>query len=97
MSTYELKVEENSTGELYFTIPPDLLARLGWEPGDEVKFVESSTTNGFLIQRKKYETVELDFSDEELYKFMLAAHERGQSFNEFVESAITFAIDKESE
>ena len=40
METTELQIKENSEGDLYFNIPDNLLERLGWEDGDEIKFVE---------------------------------------------------------
>jgi len=99
MSTHELKVEETDDGELYFTIPQDVLDRLDWKEGDEIKFVENVGQNSFTLKKVRYENIEMEFTEDELYKFMLAAHERGQSFNEFVESAIKFklALDREPE
>jgi hypothetical protein len=41
------------------------------------------------------ETIELDFDDEELFKYMQIAHERNQSFNEFVTDALTEILKNE--
>jgi hypothetical protein len=38
--------------------------------------------------------VPIDFSDEELLKYMKLAHERDMTFNEFVEEALRFAIEE---
>ena len=43
---------------------------------------------------KKYETVELELTDEEALRYMKMAHELDITFNEFVERALQAAIDK---
>lgn len=40
------------------------------------------------------ESIELDFSDEELLQYMKLAHERDITFNKFVENALRAAIEK---
>ena len=86
MKVTELEVKESFDGELYFRLPDDLLKRLGWEVGDELKFIPQD--EAFIIKKVKYETIELDFDDEELFKYMKCAHEQNLSFNEFVEQAL---------
>jgi len=86
MNSTELQIKENSEGDLYFNIPDNLLERLGWEEGDEIKFVEKD--GGFILTKVKYETIELDFDDDELFKYMKLAHEKGMSFNEWVEDSL---------
>ena len=49
METTELQIKENSEGDLYFNIPDNLLERLGWEEGDEIKFVEKD--GGFVLTK----------------------------------------------
>lgn len=88
----QLQVKETADGDLFFTLPNDLLDRLGWKEGDELKFVERG--DGFVIKRTRYETVELQFEEDELFKFMKAAHELGMSFNEFCETAVQEAIEQ---
>lgn len=56
MKTTELQIKENSEGDLYFNIPGNLLERLGWEEGDEIKFVEKD--GGFVLTKVKYKTIE---------------------------------------
>ena len=86
-----IEVQENSFGELFFEIPPALLEDLGWKEGDDVKFIDNK--NGvFTIKKVKYESIELNFDDEELLKYMKLAHEKGMSFNEWVEHALTQII-----
>ena len=86
MKVTELQVKENSDGELYFELPDELMSHLGWEVGDDLKFIEKD--NGYLIKKVKYETIELDFDDDELFKYMRLAHEKGMSFNEWVEDSL---------
>jgi len=37
---------------------------------------------------KQYETIELEFSDEELLRYMKLAHEMDITFNQFIELAL---------
>jgi bifunctional DNA-binding transcriptional regulator/antitoxin component of YhaV-PrlF toxin-antitoxin module len=91
--TTQIEIQENSDGELFFEIPPALLEDLGWKEGDDVKFIDNK--NGcFTIKKVKYETIELDFDDDELLKYMKLAHDKGMSFNEWVEDALTQIIEK---
>lgn len=82
----ELQLKETTDGELFFNIPDDVLERLDWAEGDDIKFIEKD--NGFILKKVKYENVELEFDDEELLKYMLFAHEKGLSFNELCEQAV---------
>jgi len=82
----ELKLKETDDGELFFNIPDDILERLGWEEGDEIKFVEQD--GGFLLTKVKYESVSLDIEDEDLLKYMMFAHEKNITFNELCEEAV---------
>lgn len=92
MKLSQLEIKENEDGELYFTIPDDVLNRLGWEEGDEIKFTEKD--GGFVLTKVKYETIELDFSQEELLLYMMHAHEQNLSFNEFVERVLKEKIEQ---
>ena len=65
--------------------------RLG--EGDEIKFVERD--GGFVIKKAKYESIELDIDDEELFKYMKHAHENLLSLNEWVEKCLTKFIEVE--
>tara|TARA_A100001037_G_scaffold244817_1_gene225966 strand:+ start:111001 stop:111300 length:300 start_codon:yes stop_codon:yes gene_type:complete len=92
--SYQLEVQKNEQDELFVELPPELMTSLGWEVGDDVKW-EETKEGGFRLTKVKYETVELDFDDEELFKYMQVAHERNQSFNQFVEEALTEVIERE--
>ena len=91
--TIDVKEMQDGSGDAYIEFPSSLFKELGWKEGDDLKFVPKAD-GSFLIKKVKYDTVELDFDDEELLKYMTLAHERGQSFNEFVEEALTWAITK---
>ena len=79
-------LKETTDGDLFFTIPDDVLERLGWKEGDDLKFEERN--GSVLIRKVKYESVELEFDDKELLKYMTCAHEQNITFNEFCEIAI---------
>ena len=87
MSGIQVEIQETSDGELFFQIPPSLLEDLGWQEGDEVKFIDRGNRL-IVIKKVKYETIELDFDDEELLRYMKHAHERGMSFNEWVQHSL---------
>lgn len=95
MKVSELEVKESFDGELYFRLPDDLLKRLGWEVGDDLKFIPQD--DAFIIKKVKYANIELNFDDEELFKYMTCAHEQNLSFNEFVEQALTEIIKQQDE
>ena len=95
MKVSELEVKESFDGELYFRLPDDLLKRLGWEVGDELKFIPQD--DAFIIKKVKYANIDLDFDEEELLKNMMCAHEQNLSFNEFVEQALTEIIKQKDE
>ena len=63
-----------------------MLERLGWKEGDDLKFEDRN--GSVLIRKVKYESVELEFNDEQLLKYMKFAHEKGITFNELCEEAI---------
>ena len=92
MKVTELEIKENADGELYFRLPDDVLKRLGWEEGDDLKFIPQD--EGFIIKKVKYKTIELDFDDEKLLKYMMLAHEENTTFNELCERALKAKIDE---
>lgn len=94
MKVSELEVKESVDGELYFRLPDDLLKRLGWEVGDNLKFIPQD--EAFIIKKVKYETIELEFDNEELLNYMTLAHEKNITFNELVEEAIVNATRVEN-
>jgi len=88
----EIILKETTNGELFFTIPDEMLNRLGWKEGDDLKFEDRN--GSVLIRKVKYESVELEFDDEELLKYMKFAHEKGITFNELCEEAIKAKLDE---
>ena len=88
----EIILKETSDGDLFFTIPDEMLNRLGWKEGDDLKFEDRN--GSVLIRKVKYESVELEFDDEELRKYMKFAHEKGITFNELCEEAIKTKLDE---
>ncbi len=88
----EIILKETADGNLFFTIPDDVLERLGWQEGDDLKFEERN--GSVLIRKVKYESVELEFDDEELLKYMKFAHESGITFNQLCEDAIKARLDE---
>mgnify|MGYP003661687591 FL=1 len=83
MNDTQIHIQKNTSGELFFEIPPSLLEDLGWQEGDDLEFVDNKT-GVITIKKVKYSTIELYFDDDELFKYMKFAHERNQSFNELV-------------
>ena len=88
----EIILKETTDGDLFFTIPDEMLNRLGWKEGDDLKFEDRN--GSVLIRKVKYESVELEFDDEELLKYMKFAHEKGITFNELCEQAIKTKLDE---
>ena len=76
----------------------DVLANQAW---DDVDYVDLDVVDDFIQKclairaGEDYDTrvqVPVDFSDEDLLKYMKLAHERDMTFNEFVIQALTEAI-----
>lgn len=88
----EVILKETSNGDLFFNIPDEMLNRLGWKEGDDLKFEDRN--GSVLIRKVKYESVELEFDDEELLKYMKFAHEKGITFNELCEEAIKVKLNE---
>ena len=74
---------------------------LGNQAWDDVDYVDLEVDDDFMQKflairaGEEYDTrvqIQVDFSDEDLLKYMKAAHERDMTFNEFVTQAITEAI-----
>ena len=92
----EVILEETKEGEMFFTIPPDTLERLRWEEGDDIKFLPvKDDPHAFMLKKIKYESVELEFEEDELFRFMQLAHEENLSFSEFVERAMAAWLEKQ--
>ena len=86
-------VEVQQVDDCFIEIPPNLLEKVGWQEGDDIKF--NIKENGSIhLKKVQLESVELELDDDELLKFMMIAHERGETFNNFCENAIVEAIKK---
>lgn len=90
MKQHTLQVKETN-GELFMELPDDLLERMGWETGDELSF-EDKGDGSFMIKKVKMVEVELEFSDEELFKYMKHAHEQNCSLNEWIDHVLQTAL-----
>ena len=75
-----------------------VLANQAW---DDVDYVDLDVVDDFIQKAlairagEDYDTrvqVPVDFSDEDLLKYMKMAHERDMTFNEFVEEALRYAL-----
>jgi bifunctional DNA-binding transcriptional regulator/antitoxin component of YhaV-PrlF toxin-antitoxin module len=88
----EVLLKETTDGDLFFTIPDEMLKRLGWEEGDDLKFEERN--GSVLIRKVNYENVQLEFNDKELLKYMSYAHQQNMTFNELCEQAIKAKLDE---
>ena len=88
----EIILKETADGDLFFTIPDEVLERLGWKEGDDLKFEERN--GSVLIRKVKYESVQLEFDDKELLKYMQFAHEEDITFNELCERALKAKLDE---
>lgn len=73
------------------------------EAWDDVEYVELESLDDYfekasaIYRGDDYDTrvsVPIDFSDEELLKYMTMAHERDMTFNEFIEEALRQAIEE---
>lgn len=76
------------------------IADFAW---DAVAWIELETDQDFMekcqgiISGEDYDTrvsVPLEFTDEEMLRYMVAAHERDMTFNQFVEEALRVAINE---
>jgi hypothetical protein len=74
------------------------------EAWDDLNYVDLETDEDFLekagaiVNNVDYDTrvqIPVDFTDDELFKYMKMAHEQDMTFNEFVEEALRAAINKE--
>ena len=91
----EVILKETTNGDLFFTIPDEMLERLGWKEGDDLKFEDRN--GSVLIRKVKYESVELEFDDKELLKYMTYAHEQNITFNELCEEAVKERLNTNNE
>ena len=85
----------DDTDDMYLELPDELLDSMGWKIGDTLKWLIDDDGN-ILLKKPKYENVELEFDEQELFKYMLMAHEMNITFNEFVERSLMNIVDEQS-
>jgi len=95
MKVTELEVKESFDGELYFRLPDDLLKRLGWEVGDDLKFIPQD--EAFIIKKVKKVSIPVDFDKDDLLEYMTTAHEKDMTFNELCEEAIKERMNRDEQ
>jgi bifunctional DNA-binding transcriptional regulator/antitoxin component of YhaV-PrlF toxin-antitoxin module len=86
-------IEVQQVDECFIEIPPELLEKVGWGVGDNIKF-DIKKDGSIHLKKVELESVELEFDDDELLKIMMMAHERGETFNGFCENALAEVIKK---
>ena len=52
MKSYSITIQENETGELYLTLPDEVLKKLGWAEGTQIDWVDNKDSSWTL---KKHE------------------------------------------
>jgi hypothetical protein len=89
---YKEAVEKQSKNDSYANQAWDDVDYTDLEVDDD--WVEKASA---IAEGKEYDTgikVPLDFTDDELLKYMIMAHERNMTFNAFVEEALRAAIEE---
>lgn len=98
MSNYEswaATVKLNKTGELYFEIPEEVLSRLNWKAEDDLDFHDNHDGT-FTLTKVVRTNMELDFTEKELNRYMLRAHQEDMSLNKWIEKVLKTAIELDS-
>jgi hypothetical protein len=80
--TIEIKVV-GEDDELVMQFPEDLLASLGWEVGDDLKFIDNKD-GSFTVKKVEMAELELEWTEDEYFEYLKAAHEADKSFNDWV-------------
>jgi len=89
----EIKELEDGSGDSYIEIPLPLLKKMNWVEGDDLR-LDRRKDGSIRVKKVNFETVELDFDEDELFKYMQIAHEKGISFNQFCGNALSEALAK---
>lgn len=102
---YEVQAHDYVHNRAYRMFAEGFAAPVGEdeEAWDDVKYVTLDVDDDFIQKSlaikagEDYDTrvsIPLDFTDEELLKYMTMAHERDMTFNQFVEEALRHAIEE---
>ena len=90
-----VKVETQGEDQV-LVFPDQLLGRLGWKEGDDLRF-DPQSDGSFMIRKVKYETIELDLPEDDLNDLMMMAHEQHITFDQLVTNMLSEYIDKHCE
>ena len=93
MKQVEVKEVEDGSGDVYIEFPQDILDGMGWKEGDELKFTDNRDGT-FSITKLTLESIELEFDDDELFKYMQHAHKMDMSFNEWINQALKTVLQQ---
>lgn len=93
MKISDVEIKESVDGELYFTLPDEVFDRLKWKEGDELIWDWRPKHNDFVITKSRYETIELDLSDEVFTGIARMAHDNDITFNKQIELILKEFID----
>ncbi len=88
-------VEQNEAGELYFEIPQEVLSRLNWKAEDDLDFHDNHDGT-FTLTKVVRKNLELEFTEKELNRYMLQAHEENMSLNRWIEKVLKIGLDSNS-
>ena len=90
-SLWTVEIEQNDNGEPCFKIPDEVMERLGWSDGTDVKWTQ--TSDGWKLTKINFESIELELEDDELFNMMKLAHNRHMSFDEWVGEGLQYFLD----
>ena len=88
-------VKQNEDGELYFDIPEEVLSRLDWKAEDDLDFHDNHDGT-FMLTKVVRTSMELEFTEKELNKYMMCAHEEDLSLNKWIEKVLKIGLKSES-
>lgn len=83
-TTYTQSVTRDGD-DLVLTFPEQLLKKLGWKAGDDLRF-EPHEDGSFSITKIKMTTVELDLEEDVLFRLMRDAHENHITLDEHIQN-----------
>lgn len=97
MKIEPVEIKETADGDLYFTIPDDVLERLGWQEGDDLIWDHDPKQQTCMIRKVRYENVELDLDDETFHGVAKLAHDNDVTFNKQIEMIMKEFIENHQE
>ena len=90
-----VKVETQGDDQV-LVFPDQLLDKLGWKIGDDLRF-DPQSDGSFMIRKVKYETIELDLPEDCLNDLMMMAHEQHITFDQLVQNMLAEYIENRDE